>query len=168
MQKYSSKNTSINSHKIPAIYKMKKAVELYSGKKVFDCGGGKFDTAVEFAKQYNAVVDIYDPFNRSLEHNNIVLNKRHDIAILSNVLNVIDSDTNLTGAITLCLNKCDTVLITVYEGNKSGIGRETKKDCYQRNQPLQWYVDYIKNDLILNHFARIVYHDKKLIILKRR
>lgn len=30
--------------------------------------------------------------------------------------------------------------IKVYEGNKSSVGKQTKKDCWQRNQPTESYM----------------------------
>ena len=42
--------------------------------------------------------------------------------------------------------------ITVYEGDKSWVGRETKKDCYQRNETIDAYIltylDKIKHGVI--------------------
>ena len=39
------------------------------------------------------------------------------------------------------------VYITVYEGDRSGVGRVTKADCYQLNQPLKWYYRLITEKL---------------------
>lgn len=91
-QRFTSKQTSINSTKAPAVYSMKRAVEAMTGKKVVDIGGGRFDTAAEAARVYGAAVSIYDPFNRTPEHNAAVLAGSYDVAVISNVLNVIDSE----------------------------------------------------------------------------
>lgn len=72
-QRFTSRQTSINSTKAPAVYSMKRAVEAMTGKKVVDIGGGRFDTAAEVARVYGAAVSIYDPFNRTPEHNSAVL-----------------------------------------------------------------------------------------------
>lgn len=64
-QRFTSKQTSINSTKAPAVYSMKKAVDVMTGKTVVDIGGGRFDTAAEAARVYGAAVSIYDPFNRT-------------------------------------------------------------------------------------------------------
>ncbi|WP_455390854.1 hypothetical protein [Frisingicoccus sp.] len=48
---------------------MKRAVNVMTGKTVVDIGGGRFDTAAEAARVYGAAVSIYDPFNRTPEHN---------------------------------------------------------------------------------------------------
>lgn len=91
-QRFTSKQTSINSIKAPAVYSMKRAVNVMTGKTVVDIGGGRFDTAAEAARVYGAAVSIYDPFNRTPEHNAAVLAGSYDVAVISNVLNVIDSE----------------------------------------------------------------------------
>lgn len=91
MQTYTSKATSINSTKAPAVYRMKKAVALMSGKAVIDVGGGKFDTAAPVAAEYGATVAVYDPYNRDAEHNTRTLAGSYSVAVISNVLNVIDN-----------------------------------------------------------------------------
>lgn len=91
-QRFTSKQTSINSTKAPAVYSMKRAVNVMTGKTVVDIGGGQFDTAAEAARVYGAAVSIYDPFNRTPEHNAAVLAGSYDVAVISNVLNVIDSE----------------------------------------------------------------------------
>lgn len=48
-QRFTSKQTSINSTKAPAVYSMKRAVDVMTGKTVVDIGGGRFDTAAEAA-----------------------------------------------------------------------------------------------------------------------
>lgn len=90
-QRFTSRQTSINSMKAPAVYSMKRAVDVMTGKTVVDIGGGRFDTAAEAARGYGATVSIYDPFNRTPEHNAAVLAGSYDVAVISNVLNVIDS-----------------------------------------------------------------------------
>ena len=64
-QRFTSRQTSINSRKAPAVYSMPKAVDVMTGKTVVDIGGGRFDTAQEAARVYGATVSIYDPFNRT-------------------------------------------------------------------------------------------------------
>lgn len=46
-QRFTSRQTSINSRKAPAVYSMPKAVDVMTGKTVVDIGGGRFDTAQE-------------------------------------------------------------------------------------------------------------------------
>ena len=160
-QKYKSAETSINNKKAPAIYGMKKAIEVYAGNKVIDIGGGKYDTPVIAGKQHGADVSIYDPYNRTKEHNKNVLSGAYDVAIISNVLNVIAEKENRLDVVKLALTKADTVLITVYEGDKSGNGRETKADCYQMNHKTQFY----EKELLENEF-NTKRHGKLIIVNK--
>lgn len=161
MQNITSANTSINSKKAPAIYSMPKAIELMKGKKVIDIGGGKYDTAVLKAREYGATVVIYDPYNRTVDHNAIVLSGKYDVAIISNVLNVIpDLDSRLK-VLNLALSKAHTVLITVYEGDKTGIGRQTGRDSWQENRKLNDYYENIKS------FLPNTEKCGKMIIIKR-
>jgi hypothetical protein len=63
---------------------------------------------------------------------------RPNLVIISNVLNVIDQDEDMYELISSAvLMKCP-IYITIYEGNKSGVGCETSRG-YQRNQPTKWY-----------------------------
>lgn len=146
-QKYTSRRTSINSSKAPVIYGLKKAVDVMTGKRVIDIGGGRFDTAVEAAKQCGALVSIYDPYNRSEEHNASVLKGIYDVAVISNVLNVIDSASARADVLKLAAQKASQILITVYEGNKSGVGKQTSSDSWQENRCTADYVDEIKSAL---------------------
>lgn len=156
-QRYTSAETSINNKKAPAIYGMKKAIELYVGKKVIDIGGGKYDTPVIAGRQHGADVSIYDPYNRTEEHNKNVLSLEYDVAIISNVLNVIAEKENRLEVVKLAISKADTVLITVYEGDKTGNGRETKKDCYQLNQKTPFYEkELLENGFSVNRYGKLI------------
>jgi hypothetical protein len=143
MQTYTSKQTSINSRKAPAIYGMMKAIDTMTGKKVVDIGGGRFGTAQDTARSYNAIVSIYDPFNRSEEHNREVMAGAYDIAVISNVLNVIDSKAARRDVVQLAGSKADTILITVYEGDRSGTGKQTAADSWQENRATADYIEEI-------------------------
>lgn len=97
-QRFTSKQTSINSTKAPAVYSMKRAVDVMTGKTVVDIGGGRFDTAAEAA--------------------------RGDV-------------------VRLAATKAAALLITVYEGDGSGIGRQTAADSWQENRRTADYMDEI-------------------------
>lgn len=84
-QRFTSRQTSINSRKAPAVYSMPKAVDVMTGKTVVDIGGGRFDTA----------------------------------------------------------QKAAALLITVYEGDGSGTGRQTAVDSWQENRRTADYMDEI-------------------------
>ena len=42
----------------------------------------------------------------------------------------------------------------IYEGNKSGIGKQTKKDCWQRNQKTK---DYLQQFDFTGIYAPVIY-----------
>lgn len=147
MQRFTSKNTSINSSKLPMIYGNRKVLEIIKGKSVIDVGGGKFDNAVTAMKKYGASVAVYDPYNRTEEHNSNVLSRAYDVAIISNVLNVIDSVEAREKVLELAASKAEIIIITVYEGNGSGVGKQSKVDCWQENRPTADYMEEIRNSL---------------------
>ena len=150
MQTYTSANTSVNKNKVPKVFRK---VHWDIGERNLDYGGGKYDTASDFLmKEYGAYNLIYDPFNRTREHNNEVLVELYthggaDTCTISNVLNVIDEKLDrliaLQIAKTLMKSK-GMAFITVYEGDKSGVGGRTGKDQWQNNLPLSAYLDEVK------------------------
>lgn len=147
-QNYTSANTSINSTKLPMVYTNKTAIEIIKGKKVLDVGGGKFDNAIEYCKTLGTELQVYDKYNRTEEHNSKVLvGQQYDVAIISNVLNVIDERCSRKDVVQLASVRADIVLITVYEGDGTGVGRPTKKDCWQENRKTESYIDEIKSFL---------------------
>lgn len=159
-QKYTSACTSINAKKAPAVYGMKKAIDIMSGKTVIDIGGGKYDIAIETAKNYGATVEIYDKFNRTESHNNSVLSGDYDVAIISNVLNVIDSKDARADVILLAAQKASTILVTVYEGNGTGIGKQSGIDSWQENRKTADYVQEIQQVLPMANIKR---HGKLIV-----
>ena len=144
-QQFTSANTSINKTRASAIYSMNKAIEFMTNRNVIDIGGGKYDIAIEKAKEYNATVHIYDKYNRSSEHNDKVLSNTYDVAVISNVLNVISELTERKSVVELALSKAPIVLITVYEGNGSGIGKQTGADSWQENRKTIDYMEELKS-----------------------
>lgn len=154
-QKYTSKNTSINSNKLPIIYSKINKIHTINGvKRILDVGGGKFDNAVQYMKEaFDISVLVYDKFNRSEEHNLNVLKQcsvdKADLSIVSNVLNVIREDSVKSKVLFLAIDNTKPegkVLIKIYEGDKSGIGSPTKKDCWQENKKTKEY-----HDLFISH-----------------
>lgn len=147
-QEYDSAKTSINSTKLPAIYKM---ISLPAGSVGVDYGGGKFDNAVEALAQDNVTLYVYDPYNRSREHNSQVVkslraNGGADFAINSNVLNVIkepEARRNVLENIKKITKSGAPIYITVYEG--SGNNNEgVTKSGYQLNRKTSDYLDEIR------------------------
>ena len=165
MQKFTSANTSINSTKLPKVYRK---VPLKGA--VLDYGCGKYvDHIRHHLYENDGWLLPYDPYNQSNEVNfdtmrklkKIMENGEHLNIVCSNVLNVIDDDEMvqmIADRIQQWINETDgTAYITVYEGNKSGVGRQTGKDQYQRNEPLVFYRRFFKNAGI----------EKKMIVVRK-
>lgn len=146
-QKISSAKTSINAKQLPAIFRLAKfkpnTINL-------DMGGGKFDNAAEELAKVDVTNLVYDPYNRTQEHNNEVVaqirkNGGADTATISNVLNVIaepEARQTVLRNTKRLLKPNGTVYITVYEGDRSGEGRETSSG-YQLNKPTKDYMEEI-------------------------
>ena len=84
----------------------------------------------------------YDPYNLG---NEIPKSQTFDVVTISNVLNVIQEDEVIENIIHEAMKIANTAIVSIYEGDKSGIGRMTKRDCYQRNQSRDWYYNFISN-----------------------
>lgn len=153
-----SKNTSINKDKVPAIYSTL-AKHGFCGTHIFDVGCGKYTKHIkEFAKE-NCICTYwhgFDPYNQSREHNEkvtaiayeelLALDMNPNMFVSSNVLNVIkgsNGQREYLVSIFRMMKDIDECYITVYEGNRSGIGKITRKDCWQENKKLKEYFDLV-------------------------
>lgn len=132
MQQYTSMNTSINSTKMPKIYTLVNGL-IDGNASVIDYGCGKY------FDNYNPPFECvgYDPYNRPKAE---LLDNKYDYAICSNVLNVIKEPTERRKVLETLMNLAATTYITVYEGDGTGKGRETKADCYQLNRKRGDYI----------------------------
>lgn len=147
-QEFTSERTSINSTKLPAVYKM---INIPAGQVGIDYGGGKFDNAVEYMAEQGVTLVVYDPYNRTAEHNKeairtIRANGGADFAICSNVLNVI-KEANVREEVLQNMKKLlkpsGKLYLTVYEGKADRAEGETKSG-YQLNRPTSGYLDEIR------------------------
>lgn len=148
-QIYTSKNTSINT--LNTAYKLIEG-KYPIGTLIFDYGCGKYNTNRDFATQCGYCWFGYDPYNRTKKENteniNHVRERRDapDIVMLNNVLNVIDNVNSINGILSdIYYNYAGDntdIYITIYEGDKSGVGKVTTKG-YQRNEKLIKYREYI-------------------------
>lgn len=156
MQNYTSKTTSINSRKLPAIYNKVTIAGM-----VFDYGCGRYtDHIREYVHHNGGKFLPYDPYNQTRATNantmdevvKAIRNKQPVTIICSNVLNVIDDDAEVKKVADrieyIVKATGGKAFITVYEGNKSGVGRQTGADQYQRNQPLVFYRKFFRNAVI--------------------
>ena len=152
MQKYTSKNTSVNTTKLPAVYSKVCWDKLPLSAWVLDWGCGKDTTLIkERLNKYGFGYIGFDPNWLSDKDNKIAescLGIAH-VFICSNVLNVIDDD-NVIKDICSKAVKHKYFFITVYEGDKSGVGKRSKEDCYQRNEKIKSYMKFFKNVYVKN------------------
>jgi len=151
-QAFNSAKTSRNQ--IPALFNSP-AFERNKGSRNLDYGGGAFDKGSEYLAQEHGVdSQVYDPFNRSKEHNDIVLkgfkDKPADTATVANVLNVIaepEARLHVIKQVHQHIKPDGKAYFTVYEGDgkdkNSGNSRMTR-DGWQENRPTHSYVEEIK------------------------
>ena len=151
-QTFTSAMTSINSSRLPAIYR---AYGIHGD--IFDYGCGRYTDHIEDAvKAAGYKYFCYDKYNRSSADNAAAFaaieSANIDYVFCSNVLNVIDDDETIAmiakELVSIAAAHHARVVITVYEGDKSGIGRPTKIDCYQRNEKLAAYKRFFDGYLV--------------------
>lgn len=154
-QNYSSADTSVNTTKLPFLFSH---LESLIGKVekpnhyILDIGCGKYTTHIaEKVKSLGWEYIGYDPYNQSEAQRDTARFAMAicpiSIATMSNVVNVIDDDQAMLDAIRMGTERAasHTVLVTIYEGDKTGIGRVTKQDCYQRNMKRKDYLPLLKS-----------------------
>lgn len=154
-QKYPSDKTSLRQ--VPAIFKLlndnlvRPAHFWAYTNDTLDYGGGKFDLFSDELAKLRVRNWVYDPFNRSEDHNALVRRmlsiRPADHAFCSNVLNVIKEPAvrlEILRDIASLTDPDGYVFITVYEGNRTSRGRRTKKGCWQANRPLKSYVREVR------------------------
>jgi ubiquinone/menaquinone biosynthesis C-methylase UbiE len=172
IQKYDSKLTSINSSQLPKTVKFVEKL-LQPGQQWLDVGGGRFDNSVEYFKNLKAELLVYDPFNRSQEHNakvvKQIIEKKCDGVMCNNVLNVIAEKENRKQVIQQAFEAVKEdgfAFFLTYEGNKTGEAKITKQtkesNCFQMNQKTEFYLDEIKEV-----FGKNVYRKGSFIIAQK-
>lgn len=147
-QEFDSADTSINSSKLPAVYKL---ISIPKGTVGVDFGGGRFDNAVEHIRDLGATLCVYDPYNRTAQHNREMLrtlkaNGGADWAVNSNVLNVIkeqEARQSVLRNISKITKSGAPIYITVYEGRGDAKEGPTKSG-YQLNRKTQDYLEEIQ------------------------
>lgn len=139
MQTYTSANTSLNQ--LPCTHKL---VAQENFTKLLDYGCGKYDTFKNYVEVLGKKYFGYDKYNRSEKENMEALSCNPNLVTCNNVLNVIDSDEVMEQVVKdLASFGCKTI-ICVYEGDRTGVGKVTKKDCYQRNQKAVEYIPVLE------------------------
>jgi len=137
-QSVTSAGTSINQ--VPALFKSK-VFAPRQGAVNLDIGGGKYDTASKYLAQERGVTNyVYDPFNRSSEHNEMVLRAitktPPETVTAANVLNVIperDARMDVIQKASDYLSPGGNAYFSIYEGDRSGVRALTSKG-FQHNK----------------------------------
>lgn len=149
-QEFTSKNTSVNKTKLPAIYNrlnwefVKEIDKAYFVNDwVVDYGCGKYiDHIKSFLKEKGFYFMGFDVYNQPMDKNQETLEVLENgtligVVVCSNLLCVIKEDEIVQQIVNQITATRQPYFFTVYEGNKSGIGRQTGKDQWQRNQTLK-------------------------------
>ncbi len=125
---------------------------LKSGTVNLDLGGGRYDHGVKFLAGHGVTSHVLDPFNRSPEHNQKVTETIQqkggaDTVTVFNVLNTIkEPEVHLDVLQTAKkhLRRGGGLWLGVYGGDRSGVGKKTKADSWQRNEPLGAYLETVR------------------------
>ena len=147
-QSVTSEKTSLNQ--VPALHKSK-LIQTVPGHRNIDIGGGAYDLGSQYlASQRGIESHVFDPFNRTQEHNDSVIQKFTDdpahSATVANVLNVIPERHHRVKAIKLAhdMTRPDAkAYFSIYEGNKSKKATPTSKG-WQNNLPAESYINEIR------------------------
>lgn len=155
-----SRNTSVNKDRVPAIFRKLADHGIY-GTHLFDVGCGKWTKHISQYAKHEGLCTYYhgfDKYNQPKDRNDetaaIAFGEKYKIEenpnvfISSNVLNVIkgnDRKRSYLVGIFRMMKDIDECYITVYEGNRSGKGNITKKDCWQENRKLEDYLEIVKD-----------------------
>lgn len=117
-----------------------------------DLGGGRYEHGTQFMAKHGVTSHVLDPHNRSAEHNTGVADTIRarggaDTVTVFNVLNTIkepEVHDQVLRAAKGHLKPGGKLYLSVYAGDKSGVGRQTKKDSWQRNEPTSAYLETVR------------------------
>ena len=168
IQSYTSAGTSVNSKRLPAIYKKidwEKIKNRYGNLVVLDIGAGKYTQHIkEYIESKGGEYIPYDPYNLSPADNLYASANFHraTVVICSNVFNVIKETDVIYDLHSMVVSYNVPYFISIYEGDKSWIGHETRKGCWQRNETIDAYLmnyrEGIFNKVITNtDYASYIY-----------
>jgi hypothetical protein len=151
-QEITSADTSINTRVPAAGHTALSQNNIYkSGEKIIDIGGGKSKNVSNMVAENNrAALGVFDPFNRTSRHNKTISNRfgygQSSVSTAMNVLNVIKEKANRKKVIEQGYNSIyqgKSFYIQIFEGDKSGEGRETSKG-WQENRKLESYIKEVE------------------------
>ena len=149
-QNITSKNTALNQ--IAKTFTEKKYRELFKDAIVLDYGCGK-GMSKEYCLNTLGVRKWYgyDKYNEPYTNLETISNfirevqkgDKKAVITVNNVLNVLQDIRDIREIFHFCLRMIShlncTVIFKIYEGNGTGNGKISKKDCYQRNEKTAVY-----------------------------
>lgn len=163
IQTYTSAGTSVNSKKLPAIYKKidwGKIKNRYGNLVVLDIGAGKYTQHIkEYIESKGGEYIPYDPYNLSPADNLYASANFHraTVVICSNVFNVIKEEKVVYDLHNMIISYNVPYFISVYEGDKSWIGHETRRGCWQRNEEIRAYILNVHEGVFNRVITNVVY-----------
>lgn len=173
-QNITSKNTALAQ--IASTFKAKRYAELFTDAIVLDYGCGKGMSrnyclnVLQVGKWYG-----YDKYNEPYTNLEIMSEFIRDVQegdkkaviTVNNVLNVLHDIRDIREIFHFCLRMIShlncTVIFKIYEGNRTGNGKITKRDCYQRNEKTAVY-EALLHEFISDTFVHMtVYTELKIV-----
>lgn len=131
-QKYSSANTSVNIAKMPRIYGRIDPI-FWKNKRVFDYGCGNAKTQHLLNYYITSKLGHWCGYDLTYAPTTYSKITEADIIICANTLCVIHEDEIVQSIINNIVKTNVPFVIQIYEGDKTGIGRATSADSWQRN-----------------------------------
>lgn len=161
MQKHTSKNTSIVHKTIPYIVSHIDW-EKFKGGRCLDYGSGRPNPDTHYRIHKEGILYLpYDPYWVSEWENKEAMTLYPTVVICSNLLNVIDDNEEVRYIHEYIRGLKVPYFIRVFEGKGDGIGRETKLDCWQRNEKTSAYL-YL-NEIIYKGIITLPEYKKYII-----
>lgn len=149
-QNITSKNTALNQ--IAKTFTEKRYRELFKDAIVLDYGCGKgmsrnYCLNVLQAKKWYGYDKYNEPYTNLETISNFIREvqkgDKKAVITVNNVLNVLQDMRDIREIFHFCLRMIShlncTVIFKIYEGNGTGNGKISKKDCYQRNEKTAVY-----------------------------
>ncbi|MFO0089258.1 MAG: hypothetical protein ACK518_00310 [bacterium] len=162
-QQHSSAKTSLNQISAGIRYATKNGLIKPNSVNI-DVGGGKFDLGKNHVEENvpKAKLHVFDPYNRSEEHNNSVIDEIQsrggaDYIGLHNVLNVIKEPeyrNNALETVKGMMRPGSVAHITCFEGDRTGKGRVTQGgSSWQEHRSIRSYVPEVEGVFSEPHFS---------------
>lgn len=162
MQTITSKNTSVNTSKVPYIFNhidWKAMQVIFPRMTVIDFGcGRKIDHIAQFIMEQGKDISYigYDPYWGPITDlkdvtklvNRYLNQQILPVFMLSNVLNVIPDLDQMWEIKRYIQQFTVPYFVKIYEGNKSGVGGMSRPDCWQWNQPTKYYLEGDKYEIM--------------------